>query len=434
MLSDVFARGLDPSEVYYELIDRTWPMNALCAAELDQAVTAGQVQQAWNTLAEQVPIIGARVERSSGREAHMVFGTPHGTLPVTRHDDVPSAWTHESLTAIDLAVGPAVRCSVVEQDSGSTVIIAAHHSVLDGRYLVELAKLLAGILFDQGDVTDHPLTEPTLALHEAGGAPSSGGHRLTDMVATAREVRAEDGFVGAAEAFAWHDPQLDSPRDVGFAMFGLTEGETSGLISWARSQEATVHGALSAAVLRAATAVTPELARVGLSASVDLRSRFGSPERGCVGLAAGVISASYETTGDSGAAARLISSDVRRRYDRGEGEMLYSLSGAGRFPVDHTADRVIRRWTEQATPTLFIGNLGVVAGPAVPALRRIWVGMAPVPNQVAVIVATTFRDKLNLSVGFDRNRLTTDPDSFASTIHSQILELATKGEQSVALR
>jgi hypothetical protein len=294
--------------------------------------------------------------------------------------------------------------------------------------------LLAKVLMDQADVADHPLAEPTLALHQAGGARQGEENRLADTVATARQVRDEDGFVGAAGAFEWHDTQLDSPRDIGFALFDLTEGETKGLIRWSRSQEATVHGALSAAVLRAAATVPPGLARVGLSTSVDLRSRFGSPERGSVGQAAGVISASYETAGTSGATARQISSDIRRRFDRGEGELLYALSGAGRFPVDHTADRVIRRWTEQATPTIFVSNLGVVRGPAPPALRRLTTGLAPTPNQVAYIAATTFRGMLNLSVGYDRNRLKTDPDSFASAVHSHVLELARTGEQAAALR
>jgi hypothetical protein len=434
VLNREFTRELDPSEIYYELIDHAWPMNALCVAEFDEAFSADQVEHAWNRLAEQVPIIGARVERTSGREAHMVFGTPRGTLSIARHDDVPSAWAHESRMPFDVAAGPMVRCALVEQDSGASVVFVSHHSALDGRSIVELAMLFAGVMIDQADVTDHPLAEPTLALHLADTGRSAGEHRLSDSVATARQMRDEDGFVGAAGTVAWHHVQLDSPRDVGFSLFDLTEDETSGLISWARSQQATVHGALSAAVLRAAVTVTPGLNRVGLSASVDLRSRFDAPKRGSIGQAAGVIAASYEATGASGAMARLVSSDIRRRFDRGEGELLYALSGAGRFPVDHTADRVIKRWTGQATPTFFLGNVGVVTGPAPRALQRITPGLAPIPNQVAYVAASTFRNRLGLSVGYDRNRLTIDPDGFAAAVHSQVLELARTGARSAALR
>jgi hypothetical protein len=424
-----FTRELDPAEVYFELVGRTWPMIALSAIEFDKTFTLDRVEQAWNKLAEQVPAIGVHVERTSGRDARMVFGNSLGTLPVTVYDDVPSAWAQESLTPVDIEVGPVVRCSLVQGDSGSTVVITSHHAVMDGKYLADLAFLFAHVLVDQTDVGDNALAEPTLPLHPAG-------HEIqrADMLATARQVRDEDGFVGNADTLDWHDPLLDPPRDIGFALFNFSESDTSGLIGWARAHETTVQGALSAALLAAATSVSPGLTRVGLSTSVDLRARFDPREGGSVGQAAGVISGSYATTGSSGETARLVSTDIRRRFDRGEAELLYALSGAGRFPVNDTTDRVIRRWTAEATPTLCISNMGLVRGPAPQSLRQLSVGLAPTPNQAIYVAASTFRGALSLTVGFDRNRLTTDPDKLASTLHSQVLELARTGEQLATAR
>lgn len=131
MLRGTFTRGLDVSEAYFELVGRTWPMNALCAIEFNEAVAADRVERAWNRLAEQVRIIGAHVERTSGRNARMVFGTPRGTLPVARYDDVESAWANESITAIDIGIGPVVRCSLVDQDAGATVVLTSHHAILE---------------------------------------------------------------------------------------------------------------------------------------------------------------------------------------------------------------------------------------------------------------------------------------------------------------
>lgn len=435
MLNGEFTRDLDRSEVYYELIDRTWSMNAVGAAELEESFPTSRVEEAWNELAAQIPIVGARVERASGHEAHLVFGTPHGSLAVGEHVDVASAWAAEARSAFEMATGPLVRCSVVQRDSGTTLVIAAHHSALDGKYVIELLTLLATALTtSSSDIGDHELTEPTVGLHEAGGGPPAGRPRLADQVATAREMRNEDGYVANAGPFTWYDDSIDPPRDPGFAFFELSEAETSGLIGWARSQQATVHGALSAAMVNAAVSLSPELERVGLSASVDLRSRFGSPDRGCIGLAAGVLSGSYDSTVDSGELARVVSADTRRRFDRGEGELLYALSGVGRLPVDDNADKVIRQWTEQATPTIFQGNLGMVSVSAPPALRQFAVGMAPIPNQVAVVVASTFRRRLSLTVGYDRNRFSIDPEGFAATLHEHVLALARAGERSAALR
>ena len=78
--------------------------------------------------------------------------------------------------------------------------------------------------------------------------------------------------------------------------------------------------------------------------------------------------------------------------------------------------------------------MGVVKGPAPESLRRLSVGLAPTPNQAVYVAASTFRGALSLTVGFDRNRLSIDPDEFASTIHSHVLELARAGEQLATAR
>ncbi len=426
MLSSVFTRGLDPSEAYFDLVNRTWPMIALCAIELDETFTAAEVERAWNKLAEQVPVIGARVERSSGRDARMVFGGHRGPLTVTRYTSLPAAWAGEALTPVDIEVGPVVRCSLVEDESGVAIVITSHHAIMDGKYLADLAFLFADVLTDSGDLRVDVLAEPTLPLH-----PANHERKRADMLATARQVRDEESFVGNADALAWHTPLLDAPRDIGFALFNLTPDDTAGLLGWARAHETTVQGALSAALITAATMVSPDQTRIALSTSVDLRARFDPPEGGAVGQAAGVISGSYETTGSSGEIARLVASDIRRRFDRGEAELLYELSGAGRFPVNDTTDRVIRRWTAESTPTLSISNMGVVKGPAPESVRRLSVGLAPTPNQAVYVAASTFRGALSLTVGFDRNRVAIDPEEFASTIHSQVLELARASEKLV---
>ncbi|MCW2799627.1 MAG: hypothetical protein JWQ70_1099 [Aeromicrobium sp.] len=424
-----FTRELDPAEVYFELVGRTWPMIALSAIEFDEAFTVDQVEKAWNTLAEQVPAIGVYVERTSGRDARMVFGRDHGPLPVTRYADLPSAWAGESRAPVDIEVGPVVRCAMVEGDSGATVVITSHHAIMDGKYLADLGFLFAQVLVGRVDVADSALAEPTLPLHPAGHQPPR-----AEMLATARLVRDEAEFVGNADTLDWHQPLLDPPRDVGFAVFHLTETDTAGLLAWSRTHSTTVQGALSAALISAAASMSPGLTRIALSTSVDLRARFDPPPRGLVGQAAGVISGSYETAGSSGEIARLVSSDIRRRFDRGEAELLYALSGAGRFPINDTTDRVIKRWTAEATPALSISNMGVVTGSAPESLRRLSVGLAPTPNQAVYFAASTFRGGLTITVGFDQSRLTIDGNEFASTIHSHVLELARSGEQLATAR
>jgi len=419
----VQTRGLDSSEVYYELIDRIWPMNILCVLELDGAVTTSAVAEAWARSAERVPVVGARVERTSPRDAHFVFGPDGATGTVATYDDLPTALAAEGRTPIELATGPLARCSVVEHAERATVVIAVHHAALDGRGLAQLALLFARVLLDGDDVSGHPLTSATLPLGELTVPEHSWASRRGEMLATAREIRSEDGYVDNAVPLPWHDPALEAEREIGFVPFRLTTEETADLIGWSRTHDATVHGALSAAVLRTVALLTPRLPRTALSTTVDLRARALAPERGSIGQAAAVIAASYGDPADAGATARAVSADVRRRVDRGEGELFFALSGADRLPVGEESDKVVRQWTGNATPSVCLSNLGVVRGAAPDALRGLTFGLAPTPNQVAFVFAATFRGRTSFTVGFDRSRLAIDPETLAETLRLELVAL-----------
>lgn len=418
------TRGLDPSEVYYELVDRIWPMNVLCVLELDRPVPATAVAEAWATTTARVPVVGARLERRSPHEAHFVFGSDVATGPVPTYDDLATALASEGRTPIDPATGPLARCSLVEHADHATVVIAVHHAALDGRGLAQLALLLARVLVDGDHVSGHPLTSATLPLAELTPSQHGWASRRVEMLATAREIRAEDGYVGNAVPLPWHDPAPDAEREIGFLPFRLTMEETADLIGWSQAHDATVHGALSAAVLRTVAALTPQLPRTALSTTVDLRARALEPERGAIGQAAAVIAASYDEPADAGATARAVSADVRRRVDRGEGELFFALSGADRLPVGEESDKVVRQWTANATPSVCLSNLGVVRGAAPGALRALTFGLAPTPNQAAFVFAATFRGRTSFTVGFDRNRLSIDPETFARTLRDEVTALA----------
>lgn len=418
------TRDLDTAEVYYEVIDRIWPMNALCLAELDPTVDAGQVDRAWATTTALVPVVGARVERTAPREAHFVFGADAASGPVARYDDVPTALATESSTRVDLAAGPLVRCSLVDAPGGISVVLAAHHAALDGPALAQLALLFARVLGTGDDDPGHPLRSPTVPLEESTPPGHDSGSRRSEMLATARRVRDEDEFVGNADAYPWHDPAVEAERDLCFVRFRLSERASAALIDWARSSGATVHGALSAALLQSLEALTPGITRAALSTTVDLRSRSVAPEGAAIGQAAAVIVGSYATGEDPAASARATSADIRRRVDRGEGELFFTLSGVERLPVGEAADEVMKRWTASATPSVCLGNLGVIPADTAPqVLRGLSIGFAPTPNQAAFVTATTFRDQMSFLVGLDRNRLSIDPEEIATTLRERLLAI-----------
>jgi hypothetical protein len=184
-----------------------------------------------------------------------------------------------------------------------------------------------------------------------------------------------------------------------------------------------VHGALTAVVLKAFARLAPGLDRVPLSTTVDLRVRAAAPAVDVVGQSAAVVSASFDATTEPGALARRVNDDLRRRIDRGEPELFFALSGVDKMPVGEATDKVVRRWMEAGTPAANLSNLGVVSGDAPANVRRMCVGLAPTPNQVLFVAATTFRGQVTFILGFDRNRVSIEPQVFTDTLRAELTAL-----------
>jgi hypothetical protein len=418
----VTTRPLDPTEIYYELVDRLWPMNALGFIELDGSYDRAQVDAAWATLTEQVPVVGARVVRTGPREAHFDFGSQI-SRPVTSFDDVPTMLATVSDTRIDLD-GPLVHCATSPGSDGSTALaITAHHVALDGRPMAQLLLLLARVLVENVDVHGHPLTSPTEPLGRFMLPERDWAMRRSNMLATARTIRDEEGYVGNGGVPDWYDRALDRDRALAFTLFDLTPEEGQALIAWSKANGATVHGALTAAVLKTFARLAPGLNRIPLSTTVDLRVRAAPPAVDVVGQSAAVVSASFDATTEPGALARQVNDDLRRRIDRAEPELFFALSGVEKMPVGEATDKVVRRWMEAGTPAANLSNLGVVTGDAPASVRRMCVGLAPTPNQVLFVAVTTFRGQVTFILSFDRNRLSMEPDVFTDTLRAEVAAL-----------
>lgn len=416
------TRPLDPTEVYYEVVDRMWPMNALGVLEVDGDYDVGQVDAAWATITEQVPIVGARVVRDGPREAHFDFSA-RVHRAVTPYDDQPTMLAEVSDARIDLA-GPLVRCATSPAtDGGTALAVTAHHVALDGRPMAQLLFLLARVLVDGDDITGHPLTAPTEPLGRYTLPERDWSSRRPEMLATAREIRDEEGYVGNGDVPAWYDRALDLPRDLTYTIFDLTPEESQRLIGWSKAVGATVHGAVTAVVLKTIARLAPDMKRIPLSTTVDLRVRAAAPAVDVVGQSAAVVSASFDASAEPGALAREATADIRRRVDRSEPELFFALSGAEKLPVGEATDKVVRRWMETATPAANLSNLGVVTGDAPASVRRVCVSLAPTPNQVLFVTTTTFRGRVTFISSFDRNRLSIGPDVFTETLRGEVAAL-----------
>ena len=416
------TRPLDPTEVYYEVVDRLWPMNSLLFITLDQVVDRTRVEQAWAALVAQVPTLGARVVRTDPREAHFDFAAGL-TGPVDEFPDVPAMLVDLLDTRLDLA-GPLARCALSPgPDGGTTVAIAASHVALDGRSLAQIVLLL-GQLLDGADIAGHPLTSPTEPLARFALPERDWGTRRTEMIATARTIRDEDAYAGLGAVPDWYRADAGPDRDLACTVFTLTPDESQALIRWSKASGATVHGALSVAMLRALARLSPGATRFPLSTVVDLRVRAAAPAIDVVGQAAAVVSGSFDVTTEPAELARQVTEDIGRRVDRGEPELFFALAGVERLPVGEASDKVVRQWMSAGTPTANFSNLGVVTGEAPDQVVGVGAILAPTPNQVLFVASTTFRGYVTFALCFDRNRLTIDPADFTDTLRAEVAALS----------
>lgn len=415
------TRPLDPTEVYYEVVDRLWPMNSIGFIEVEGSYDRAQVEAAWATIVEQVPIVGSRVVRTGPREAHLDFDA---RLPgsVCEFTDEPTMLADLASCRLPLD-GPLARCAVSFGDGGATLAIAISHAVLDGRPLVQLLMLLARVLVDGADPAGHPLTAPTEPVGRFLLPERDWNLKRREMLTTAREIRAESGFAGNGAVPDWYRRDIDGERALVCTLFDLEPDEVKGLIGWSKASGATVHGALSAALLKTIARLTPGPTRFPLSTAVDLRVRAAEPAVDVVGQSAAVIASSFDVTLDTAALACQVSTDIARRVERGEPELFFALSGVERQPIGEATDRVVLEWMKAATPAVNLSNLGVVTGDAPESARRLGAILAPTPNQVLFIATTTFRGRVTAALCFDRNRLAIEPSEFTDTLRAELATL-----------
>ncbi|CAM4013969.1 phthiocerol/phthiodiolone dimycocerosyl transferase family protein [Smaragdicoccus niigatensis] len=415
-MSTPSSRVLGAPEAYFQLVDRLWPVNSVLAVEISADPAA--VAAAWTATFERMPVLGAQI-RIVDRRPEVVFaGTPAPEI-WRSFATVEEAMAAQVMEPLDTEQSIA-RCAIVEGDRITTAVLAAHHSLVDGRALIQVALTL-GALASGEEPADQPLFRPSVSVDALVADRTDARGRRRELLALAREVRDEEGYVDRADPLTWHDTAIDRPRDIEYAQFRFDVDRSAALLAHARSIGATVYGVVCAALLRSCAELSPGVARVGLSTPVDLRAATRIPDSAPVGQAAALISGSYDVTVSDSELARAVSAGVRRQVDRGEAELLFALTGAARMPIGPESDEVVRRWHADATQTVCVSNIGVMPGPLPSAMRGVTMCLAPTPNQGVFFVVMTVGGQLHVTMGYDLNRISIDGGLLAKTIEARLV-------------
>lgn len=237
-------RKLGATEHLFWLIDRNRPIHFSLVAQIDWIFTHDAWRAALHMLQQRHPLLSARIAVDAG-SSPVFHHDSDARIPLQIIDDARLSWqeevAREMTTAVNWWDAPLVRATVLQGASESTLILCAHHAVLDGMggaYLIEaLLRTLSENSFDLMQLAPSLVPSFETLLSTQMQAAALPGAMVPAPVP--REFRPMSGARAEVAALA-----LDAPL-------------TQALVERARKEGTTVHGAVAAAVHEAGRRLSP---------------------------------------------------------------------------------------------------------------------------------------------------------------------------------
>ncbi|MEU8785970.1 FAD-dependent monooxygenase [Streptomyces sp. NPDC048637] len=374
-------RSLSPLERWYWIADRTSPLNGVIRTRLHGPLELPLLRRALDVLQSRHPLL--RVAISGGAEGEALAFRPVGGRPIPlRHVQVPATdpgadtrWErevdeHELAEGIDGRTGPLLRAAVITREGAERredvhdLLLTATHCIADGKTGLSLlrewidiaAQLSTGEEPSRTSRRALPAAEDLLPRHHRGEAGAAGLTAL--MERDAEEVRR----LQPRRVTPSH-PVPFARRRTRMVHRSLTVSQLELLVGACKQHEATVHGALAAAMVTAVAreAGTPEPAHFSIGSPLDFRDELDP-------------AVSYDEAGTYAATlpsrvryrpgmplwpmARAISRDLADRRRRAEHLSLVNLLDRAGPRTAADGEAFMRAMDEQGPLNLCLSNLG----------------------------------------------------------------------------
>ncbi|MCC8392442.1 condensation domain-containing protein [Paraburkholderia sp. MMS20-SJTR3] len=257
-------RPLGSTEHLFWLIDRNRSIHFTLVAEIDRVLTRSAWNAALLALQQRHPLLCARIV-ADGVAAPAFQRDPAARIPLRVVENVQQAWQVEAAVELsgpfDWSNAPLLRVTLLQHASGSTIVLAAHHAVLDGMggaYLLEdLLRALAG-----GSLAPLPVAPP-----------------LESLLRTQMDSAAVSGPPAPAPEAKAFRPAVGARAEV--AALALSAQLTQAIAERARIERTTVHGAVAAAVHEAGRRISRTWRErpVRTVSPIDVRATVGGMGR-----------------------------------------------------------------------------------------------------------------------------------------------------------
>jgi hypothetical protein len=258
-------RDLDAFEEFFWLVEQSVNVSHAVVVEVKGTTTIGQWQDALEAVQIRYPLLCASIRKIPGRRPF--FEMRHGTsvplrmAPLTDSLVLEDEMEKELQRSFGDGSGPLTRATLFHAHDRSVVMLATHHSSLDGKsHLLLVQDLVAAV---GGEELGAPLeVQPGLGQLLGLPAPAEYGKTLEGRSVAPRK-----------------EHRVATPR-VRMRRLQLGVGETERLLRRAREEGTTVHAALVAALTLAGKRYSEawNVGPVRCFSSIDMRGALGIPD------------------------------------------------------------------------------------------------------------------------------------------------------------
>jgi NRPS condensation-like uncharacterized protein len=258
----ISLRALGAMERFLWLIDQHRPIHFSVAMEVSGATTPGQWRRALNRVQKRHPLLSTSIRLNQEGWPEFCFDGDRPIPLVVQYGQLES-WVRVLESELGQRFNPddvpLARAVLLYEPQRAFVVLTFHHAIADGMSGVYILRDMLRVLAGE-EIADLPMPEPTeewvrrSGIPEAAAAATNGGA----VPQPPNRFRFEDG----------RDPLVDAhelPRELSAAVRAR-----------ARTEQTTVHGALSAALFLAGRELSVPWAQnpVRTLCPVDLRRRL----------------------------------------------------------------------------------------------------------------------------------------------------------------